>query len=57
MQWKKDGKAVVQSAKHRTGASGSLFIKKITAQEAGRYECTIRNNFGRISASALVSVK
>lgn len=57
VKWKKDGKTLVESAKHRIAPSGSLFIKKITIQEAGRYECTIRNSFGRISASALVTVK
>lgn len=57
IQWRKDGKIVAQTAKHRIGISGSLFIKKITIQEAGRYECTIRNSFGRVSASSLVTVK
>lgn len=57
VKWKKDGNSIVPSAKHRFSPSGSLFIKKITSQEAGRYECTIRNSFGRVAASALISVK
>lgn len=57
VKWRKDGNTIVPSAKHRFAPSGSLFIKKITSQEAGRYECTIRNSFGRVSASALITVK
>lgn len=57
VQWKKDGRTLAQNANHRIGVSGSLFIKKITAQQAGRYECTLRNSLGRISASALITVK
>lgn len=57
MKWKKDGKTIIPSAKHRFASTGSLFIKKITAQDAGRYECSIKNNNGRASASAVVTVK
>lgn len=41
----------------RVGVSGSLYFTRITPQEAGRYECLLRNNLGRVSASALVTVK
>lgn len=57
VKWRKDGNSIVPSARHRFAPSGSLFIKKITSQEAGRYECTIRNSFGRVSAAGLVTVK
>lgn len=57
VKWKKDGKTLIPSAKHRFASTGSLFIKKVTAQDAGRYECSIKSEFGRDSASALVTVK
>lgn len=57
VKWRKDGKTLVVSERHRVASGGSLYIKKVIAQDAGRYECSIRNNFGRATASALITVK
>lgn len=48
---------MIKTARHRVASSGSLAIKKITLADAGRYECTARNEFGRANAAALVTVK
>ncbi len=57
MKWKKDGKTIVPSAKHRIAAAGSLYIKKINEQDAGRYECSVVNTNGRATASGVVTIR
>lgn len=57
VHWKKDGRTLESSAKYRIAESGSLVLKNIRTEDAGRYECTLRNPQGRISGSALVTVK
>lgn len=57
MKWRKDGQTVFESAKHRISASsGSLHIKNIETIDAGRYECTAWNQFGRVGDSGLLTV-
>lgn len=38
-------------------AAGSLHIANVDEQDNGRYECTVLNDFGRATASAVVSVR
>lgn len=57
VKWKKDGKTLIQTAKHRLAPGGSLYIKKISLEDAGRYECSVKNENGRITAWALITVK
>lgn len=57
VKWKKDGKTISKSIKYRLAPSGSLFIKKIALEDAGRYECSIINANGRSTASAIITVR
>lgn len=56
VKWKKDGKTIIASAKHRIAPGGSLYIKKINEQDAGRYECSVVNANGRATASGVVTI-
>lgn len=57
VKWKKDGKSIIPSAKHRIAPGGSLYIKKINEQDAGRYECSVVNSNGRATAAGLVTIR
>ena len=43
--------------KYTFSTAGSLYIANVNELDAGRYECTITNEFGRATASALITVK
>ncbi|KAH8303803.1 hypothetical protein KR018_006943 [Drosophila ironensis] len=61
ISWRRDGRLIdpnVQLAeKYQISGAGSLFVKNVTILDGGRYECQLRNQFGRTSASALVTVR
>ena len=56
-KWKKDGRTLTKSIKYNLSPAGSLFISNLNELDAGRYECTVTNEFGRVTASAVVSVR
>ncbi|XP_065362237.1 peroxidasin [Calliphora vicina] len=59
--WRKDGRVidpkVLHTDKYEVIATGSLFIKNVTILDNGRYECSIKNEFGRATASALITIR
>lgn len=61
LTWRKDGHLIEpqreSNNKHQISASGSLFIRNITIFDGGRYECSVKNEYGRTTASVLVTVK
>lgn len=57
VKWKKDGRTLFAVDRVRIAPSGSLFITNVTTADTGRYECSIVNEFGRATASGLISVK
>ncbi|KAG5677506.1 hypothetical protein PVAND_007262 [Polypedilum vanderplanki] len=56
-KWKKDGRTLTKSIKHSFSPAGSLFISNVNEFDAGRYECTVSNEFGRVTASCVVTVR
>lgn len=57
IQWKKEGSHIARSLRHRISQSGSLYITNVTNEDSGRYECSVKNENGRTSASGLVSIR
>ncbi|EDW78831.1 uncharacterized protein Dwil_GK12503 [Drosophila willistoni] len=59
--WRRDGRLIdphVQAIeKYQISGAGSLFVKNVTILDGGRYECQLKNQFGRVSASALVTIR
>ncbi|XP_050334425.1 peroxidasin [Bactrocera neohumeralis] len=59
--WRHDGKVITENIfsndKYQVSGSGSLLVKNVTTADGGRYECTLKNQYGRVTASALVKVK
>ncbi|XP_054736235.1 peroxidasin [Anastrepha obliqua] len=55
--WRHDGRIIAPNDKYHVSKSGSLFVKNVTTSDAGRYECTVKNQYGRVTASALVKIK
>ncbi|XP_017057908.1 peroxidasin [Drosophila ficusphila] len=59
--WRHDGRLIdpnVQlTEKYQISGAGSLFVKNVTIPDGGRYECQVKNQFGRASASALVTIR
>jgi peroxidase len=56
-KWKKDGRTLTKSIKYNISPAGSLFISNVNDLDAGRYECTVTNEYGRVTASCVVSVR
>ncbi|XP_076171397.1 peroxidasin [Ptiloglossa arizonensis] len=56
IQWKKDGTAV-EGDRARISRGGSLYLYNVTSADAGRYECSAVNEYGRATAQALVRVR
>ncbi|KAL5280951.1 PXDN family protein [Megaselia abdita] len=59
VKWRKDGRLIPadSTVKYKISSSGSLYVQNITTADAGRYECSIFNEFGRTTASGFVTVK
>lgn len=57
VKWKKDGRTLFAVSRVRIAPSGSLFIANLTLADSGRYECSIFNEYGRATASGLITVK
>ncbi|XP_043950846.1 peroxidasin isoform X1 [Drosophila biarmipes] len=61
ISWRHDGRLIdpnVQlTEKYQISGAGSLFVKNVTIPDGGRYECQLKNQFGRVSASALVTIR
>lgn len=57
VKWKKDGRTLFTIDRVRIANSGSLFIANVTLADNGRYECSVFNQYGRASASGLLTVK
>ncbi|XP_060651867.1 LOW QUALITY PROTEIN: peroxidasin [Drosophila nasuta] len=59
--WRRDGRSIdpnVQlTEKYQISGTGSLFVKNVTILDGGRYECQLKNRFGRATASALVTIR
>ncbi|XP_032290596.1 peroxidasin [Drosophila virilis] len=59
--WRRDGRLIdpnVQlTEKYQISGAGSLFVKNVTILDGGRYECQLKNKFGRATASALVTIR
>ncbi|XP_066592704.1 peroxidasin isoform X2 [Prorops nasuta] len=56
IQWKKDGSAL-EGPRQRISRAGSLYLYNTTILDAGRYECSAVNSFGRATAQALLTVR
>ncbi|XP_055533794.1 peroxidasin isoform X2 [Wyeomyia smithii] len=56
-KWRKDGRTLTQTDKYRLSLAGSLFISNLTETDEGRYECSLLNQYGRATASGLLTVK
>lgn len=57
VKWKKDGRTVFAVGRVRVAPSGSLFVSNLTLADSGRYECSVVNEYGRATASGLITVK
>ncbi|XP_055915269.1 peroxidasin [Eupeodes corollae] len=57
IRWQKDGREVFNNERFQISTSGSLYIKNATLSDTGRYECSIKNEHGRATASGLVTIK
>ncbi|EDW17736.2 peroxidasin [Drosophila mojavensis] len=59
--WRRDGRLIdpnVQlTEKYQISGTGSLFVKNVTILDGGRYECQLKNRFGRATASALITIR
>ncbi|KAG7189813.1 hypothetical protein KM043_017473 [Ampulex compressa] len=56
MRWTKDGSAL-EGSRIRVSRGGSLYLYNVTAEDAGRYECSAVNEYGRATAQAVVRVR
>ncbi|XP_076677332.1 peroxidasin [Andrena cerasifolii] len=56
IQWKKDGSAL-EGVRVKVSRAGSLYLYNVSAADAGRYECSAVNEYGRATAQALVRVR
>ncbi|XP_075162195.1 peroxidasin [Haematobia irritans] len=59
--WRRDGRIidpnVVTSNKYEISGTGSLFVRNVTIFDGGRYECSVKNEFGRSTTSAFVTIR
>nr|XP_036214818.1 peroxidasin isoform X2 [Bactrocera oleae] len=58
--WRHDGRVITENIfsnhKYQVSGYGSLLVKNVTTADGGRYECTLKNQYGRVTASSLVKV-
>ncbi|EEB18896.1 Thyroid peroxidase precursor, putative [Pediculus humanus corporis] len=58
MVWRKDGNVISESKGHyRLSSHGSLYIHSVSFQDAGTYECSAVNDFGKVVANGVLKVK
>lgn len=57
INWKKDGSALEQISHYKISRGGSLYIINVTLRDAGRYECTAVNEYGRVTAQCLLKIR
>ncbi|KAI8039124.1 hypothetical protein M5D96_007841, partial [Drosophila gunungcola] len=61
ISWRRDGRLIDPNVplteKYQISGAGSLFVKNVTVPDGGRYECQVKNQFGRATASALVTIR
>lgn len=56
--WRKDGNLIQESRSHmRLSPVGSLYIRNVSFQDAGVYECSAVNDFGKVTANGVLKVK
>lgn len=59
--WRKDGRIIdpniLLTDKYQVSGTGSMFVKNVTIFDGGRYECSLKNEFGRTTASAFVTIR
>lgn len=57
VEWRKNGNRIVPSERITISLIGSLIINNISLTDAGSYECSVYNEYGRDTASVFLSVK
>lgn len=56
--WRKDGTILGEDKTHRKRSpSGSLYIHNVTFDDGGLYECSAVNDYGKITAHGMLTVK
>lgn len=56
--WRKDGQVVKEDAnRRRLSVAGSLYLYNLSLADAGNYECSAVNDFGKIAAQGVLQVK
>uniref|UniRef100_T1PGN3 Cell adhesion molecule-related/down-regulated by oncogenes n=1 Tax=Musca domestica TaxID=7370 RepID=T1PGN3_MUSDO len=59
--WRRDGRIidpnVLLTNKYEISGTGSLFVRNVTIFDGGRYECSVKNEYGRSTASAFVTIR
>ena len=56
--WRKDGKVLEEDKSHRKiSPGGSLYVHNVTFDDAGLYECSAVNDYGKITANGVLTVK
>lgn len=56
--WRKDGRIVEEIRGHiRLSPVGSIYLRNVSFQDAGIYECSAVNDFGKVAAHGVIKVK
>ncbi|XP_026500801.2 peroxidasin [Vanessa tameamea] len=57
VEWRKNGNRILPNDRITISLIGSLIISNINLSDAGSYECSVYNEYGRDTASIFLSVK
>ncbi|XP_072930563.1 peroxidasin [Epargyreus clarus] len=57
IEWRKNGNRITTNDRISISIIGSLIINNLTLTDAGSYECSVYNEYGRDTASAFLTVK